>query len=258
MQIIEHTGIGGERPLFASSSICLRDVTVHDGESALKCSTDVHAENCRINGMYAFWECNGVKCSDTVFAPEARACSWYGSNHAYSRCTIDAPKMFRELDGITLEDSIVTDGAETFWRCRNGHLSDVKLMQSEYCFLNAERFVIRRMSMQGKYAFQYARNIEIHDSVLDTKDAFWESDGCLVCDTEIKGEYLGWYSRNLHLVRCHISGTQPLCYCKDLVLEDCTFADDCDRCFEKSHISGSIIGSVPSITEPVFGNIEYK
>ena len=100
--------------------------------------------------------------------------------------------------------------------------------------------------------------IEIHDSVLDTKDAFWESDGCSVYDSEIKGEYLGWYSRNLHLVRCHISGTQPLCYCKGLVLEDCTFAQDCDRCFEKSHVNGSVIGNVPSVMEPVFGNIEYK
>lgn len=37
----------------------------------------------------------------------------------------------------------------------------------------------------------------------------------------VKGEYLAWYSENLRLVRCKIIGTQPLCYAKGLVLEDC-------------------------------------
>lgn len=258
MQLLEHISIGGERPLFGSQSILLRDVTIREGESAFKCSSDVRAEHCNIYGMYAFWECSDVYCSDTVFEDTSRACSWYGRNHSYVRCRIDSPKMFRELEGVELEDSQISNAAETFWRCRDGKLSDVKLSGAEYCFMNASDFVIKRLDMQGKYSFQYARGIEIHDSVLDTKDAFWESDGCRVYDSELKGEYLGWYSRGLHLIRCHISGTQPLCYCKDLVLEDCTFDENCDRCFEKSSVNGTVIGRVPSITEPVYGKIEYR
>ena len=30
-------------------------------------------------------------------------------------------------------------------------------------------------------------------------------------------EYLGWHSKNLRLVNCRISGTQPLCYAHDPV-----------------------------------------
>ena len=37
----------------------------------------------------------------------------------------------------------------------------------------------------------------------------------------IRGEYLGWYSENLTLIRCKIIGTQPLCYCRNLTLIDC-------------------------------------
>lgn len=106
----------------------------------------------------------------------------------------------------------------------------------------------------GKYTFQYARNIEIHNAVLDTKDAFWNSENVTVYDSEIKGEYLGWYSRNLRLVRCHISGTQPLCYAENLVLEDCSFAPDADRAFEKSSVRATILGEITSIVDPLPGS----
>lgn len=258
MNILEHTEIGGERPLFGSKSVMLTDVTIRMGESALKLSADVVARNCRIEGMYVFWECKDVKCADTYFSDSARACSWYGTNHSYNRCKVDSPKMFRELKGLQVTDTVMNNAAETFWKCTDADLLQVELHGAEYCFLNAADVHINEMHEDGKYAFQYARRIEIHNSVLDTKDAFWESEDCTIYDSQIRGEYLGWYSRNLRLVRCRISGTQPLCYCKNLVLEDCVFAADADRCFENSSVSGSVIGSVASVVEPVFGHITYK
>lgn len=258
MDVLEHVEIGGERPLYGSKSLLLKDVTVRAGESALKCSGDVAADKCRIEGMYVFWECTGVRCVDSFFAESARASSWYGKGHSYKGCRIDAPKMFRELSSLQVVDTVMSNAAESFWRCKDVELSGVELNEAEYCFLNASDVRIDNMREQGKYAFQYSSRVEIHNSVLDTKDAFWESDDCTVYDSEIKGEYLGWYSRNLRLVRCRISGTQPLCYCSNLVLEDCVFAADSDRCFEHSSVSGSIKGSVTSVVEPVSGHIIYK
>lgn len=250
--------ISGERPLYGSKGLHLTNLFVGEGESALKCSTDVEVADSRIEGMYVFWECRGVHCCDSYFAPSARACAWYGKNHLYENCRIDSPKMFRELEDLTVRNCHISDGAETFWRCRGAFLEDLEMDNAQYCFLSASDIRINRLKEKGKYAFQYTRNFEIHNSVLDTKDAFWESDGCTVYDSEIKGEYLGWYSRDLHLVRCNVSGTQPLCYCKGLVLEDCTFDTSCDRCFEKSEVSGSVIGRVTSVEPPVFGEILYK
>lgn len=250
--------ISGERPLFGSKGLRFSDVTIGEGESALKCSEDVSVERSRIEGRYVFWECRGIQCVDTYFDKSARACSWYGHDHFYEGCRMDSPKIFREIDGLTVSHCHLGDAAESFWRCRNGRVADSDLEAAEYCFLSASDFRIERSRVRGKYSFQYSRNVEIHDSLLDTKDAFWESVGCTIYDSEIKGEYLGWYSRGLRLVRCRISGTQPLCYCSGLVLEDCVFDASCDRCFEKSEVSGTVIGQVISIEEPVYGEILYK
>ena len=48
--------------------------------------------------------------------------------------------------------------------------------------------------------------MQISDSTLDTKDAFWHSKNVTVRDSVIKSEYLGWYSENLTLVNCRIVG----------------------------------------------------
>ena len=72
----------------------------------------------------------------------------------------------------------------------------------------------------------------------------------------IDGEFLGWHSRGLHLVRCHIGGSQPLCYAEGLVLEDCTFADDADLAFEYSDVKATIKGHIPSIKNPRTGFIK--
>ena len=95
----------------------------------------------------------------------------------------------------------------------------------------------------------------INNSVLDTKDAFWHSKNVTVMDSVVKGEYLGWYSENLRFVRCHIVGTQPLCYCKNLILEDCTM-EATDLCFERSEVNASVRGRIESVKNPVAGQIK--
>ena len=77
-----------------------------------------------------------------------------------------------------------------------------------------------------------------------------------IYDSVLDGEYLGWHSKNLRLVRCHIAGEQPLCYIDGLVLEDCTFDAACDRAFEESrNIQAEIKGSITNIKNPVSGRI---
>lgn len=108
--------------------------------------------------------------------------------------------------------------------------------------------------MTGKYSFQYVENAVIENSVLTTKDAFWHSKNVTVKDSVLTGEYLGWYSENLHLIRCKIIGTQPLCYCKGLVLEDCE-TEDCDLSFERSEVNAAIKGEIESIKNPAPNSI---
>ena len=224
----------GERPLYESRDLRLERVRIGEGESGLKESRRIEAVDCKFVGMYVIWECEDVECRNCHFAESDRAPLWYDRNLRLYDCLIDAPKAFREIDGLTLERLKITDGAETFWNCRNGQISDLQMGNGTYAFMRANQLQISNIRLQGKYIFQYAKNIEIHNAILDTKDAFWEAENVTVYDSTINGEYLGWYSKNLRLVRCRISGTQPLCYCQNLILEACVLDESCDRAFEKS------------------------
>lgn len=111
------------------------------------------------------------------------------------------------------------------------------------------------LDSDSKYVFQYVRNAVIRNARITTKDALWETHNVTVYDSVLNGEYLGWHSRNLRLVNCHITGEQPLCYAHDLVLENCTFGPDCDRAFEYSTLQADIRGSITNIKNPMSGHI---
>ena len=108
--------------------------------------------------------------------------------------------------------------------------------------------------MKGKYSFQYVENLEINDSYLDTKDAFWHAKNVTVRNSTVKGEYLAWFSEGLTLIGCHIIGTQPLCYCKDLKLIDCT-TEGTDLSFEYSDVEATVSGHIDSVKNPKSGTI---
>ena len=65
---------------------------------------------------------------------------------------------------------------------------------------------------------------------------------------------VAWYSENVRLVRCKLIGTQPLCYCKGLILEDCTM-EGCDLSFENSEVQATVTGSIDSVKNPHRGFI---
>jgi hypothetical protein len=121
--------------------------------------------------------------------------------------------------------------------------------------MRTDNIYIDHLHLEGNYAFQYSKNVEIKDSLLISKDALWDCENVTITDSEINGEYLGWYSRNLTLIRCHITGPQPLCYCENLTLEDCTFGDDANLALEYSTVQATIKGDIHSIKNPTSGNI---
>lgn len=163
---------------------------------------------------------------------------------------VKAPKMFREMDGIRLENVRLPFAQETLWHCRNVRLRNVRVDKGDYIFMHGENIRIEDYAQRGNYSFQYCRNVVIRNAVINSKDAFWNTEDVTVYDSEINGEYLGWHSKRLRLVNCKISGTQPLCYATDLVLENCTMADDCDLAFEYSTLQAAIDGPVRSVKNP--------
>ncbi len=247
---------GGERPLFASHDLRLVNVTIHAGESALKCCTDIEADHCRFEGKYPFWHVDGFKVADCVFTPGARAALWYSRNLVMTDTIVEAPKMFREMENLSLTNVRIPDAQETLWHCRNVSLRNVEVANADYLFMHSADIDIADYRQQGNYSFQYCTNVVIRNAHIDSKDAFWNTKNVTVYDSELTGEYLGWHSENLRLVRCRISGTQPLCYCKNLVMEDCTMADDADLAFEDSDLQATVNSAIVSVKNPRHGSLK--
>lgn len=258
MEIISDKEFGGERPLFASKNLRLENCIIHTGESALKCCSDIEAVNCRFEGKYPFWHVDGFRIENCIFTPGARAALWYSSGCVMRHTQVDAPKMFREMKGVDLEDVRIPDAQETLWHCSDIKLRDVEVANADYLFMHSHNIDIDRYTQHGNYSFQYCRDVVIRNADIHSKDAFWNTENVTVEDSRLTGEYLGWHSRGLRLVRCHISGTQPLCYCHGLILEDCTFDPDADLAFEDSDLRAVITSPVTSIKNPRSGSIKVE
>ena len=255
MRLIRNKEFEGERPLYCEKDLRLENVTIHAGESALKETAAIEAVGCRFEGKYPFWCCNGFTVRDCLFTEGARAALWYSRGLLMEDCLVEAPKMFREMEDLTLRRVRIPNAAETLWSCRNVNLEDVEIQKGDYLFMHSSGIRVRGLKLQGNYSFQYCKDVEICDSVLDTKDAFWETENVTVRDSVICGEYLGWYSKGLRLVNCRIGGTQPLCYAEGLVLENCIFDADADLAFEYSSVLADIRGAVTSVKNPRTGTI---
>lgn len=64
--------------------------------------------------------------------------------------------------------------------------------------------------------------------------------------------------KNLRLVNCVISGTQPLCYVENLIMENCRMGPSADLAFEYSTLLATIDSPVTSIKNPLGGSIHLK
>lgn len=256
MERFENLTLDEERALYGldgAEIISCRFDGPADGESALKECRDIVTTDCYFNLRYPFWHVSGARVENCVTTGGCRAAMWYDRDLHIVNSQLNGIKALRECDQCSVTGSDIVS-QEFGWMCRDIAIRDTRL-QTEYPFLNCQRLEIDGLTMKGKYSFQYCSDVTIRNSNLDTKDAFWHAKNVTVCDSVIKGEYLAWYSENLRLVRCTIIGTQPLCYCKGLILEDCKMVD-CDLSFENSEVRASVIGHIDSVKNPAAGTVE--
>jgi len=255
-QVIANTFFEGERPLFGMNDIRLENLKFYPGESAVKECNNVEAYQCEFWSKYPFWHNDNTLIEDCRFTVYGRAAIWYSRNIQMKNCLVEAPKMFREVDGLYVENVKFPGAGETFWNCRDIKIRNIEAHGGDYIFMGCNGIDVDGFKLQGNYSFQDAKNTVVRNAYLDSKDAFWKTDNVTVYDSEIIGEYLGWYSKNLRFVNCKISSTQPLCYCSDLILENCTMDDDCDLCFEYSTLQATINSRIVSVKNPGEGFIK--
>ena len=258
MKIINNQFFEGERPLFAMNNIRLENVRFYPGESAVKECKHVEAFRCEFMCKYPFWHNDDSWIDNCLFTVYSRAAVWYSKNIRMTNCTVDAPKMFREVDGLSIENVKMPNAGECCWNCRNLKVKDFEVKGGDYIFMNSKNIEVDNLKLQGNYSFQDAHNVVVRNSHLDSKDAFWHTENVTVYDSFIDGEYLGWYSKNLRLINCTIGGTQALCYVDDLVMENCTMLPESDLCFEYTNLKATINSHITSIKNPGKGQIRAK
>ena len=253
--IIENKRFGEERALYGSHGVYIKNCSFdgpEDGESALKESADITAENCFCNLRYPFWHDHILKIKDCELTDKCRAALWYSDNIVIEDTKLHGIKALRECRDIVIKNCDIIS-PEFGWFNDNVVMEDTTA-ESEYFMMRSNGLRFKNVRFKGKYSFQYIKNAVFENCVFDTKDAFWHGENVTVKDSIVKGEYLAWYAVGLTLINCKIIGTQPLCYCKDLKLINCEM-EDADFAFEKSDVDASITTPVISIKNPASGTI---
>lgn len=255
MEIIENKTFDEERALYASHALCVRHCSFDgpaDGESALKESSDIVAEDCFYNLRYPFWHVHGLKISGGEMTELCRAALWYCENAEIDSLKMHGIKALRECHGFGIRRCDISS-PEFGWYCSDIQMED-SCAAGEYFMMRSERLKFRNVELKGKYSFQYLSDAEFDNCRFDTKDAFWHAHNVVVHNSVIRGEYLAWYSDSLTLENCTVIGTQPLCYCRNLKLINCEMID-CDLAFEKSDVEASITTPVVSIKNVHSGTV---
>ena len=245
-----------ERALYNSKFTKVLDCTFsgpQDGESPLKESRNIEVRNCSFDLRYSFWHVVNADVRNCKFSNVARAPFWYCRGIGVRKIECDAVKVFRESNELTILDSTF-NSEEPFWRCNHVVIKNTKLC-GFYSFFGSKDVEISDFELDGKYSFQYNLHLRIKNSTLNTKDAFWHCRDVVVRNSVIKGEYIGWYSTNMVFINCVIESHQPFCYADNIRFINCKMPN-CDLAFEKSSVSGNIIGEIESIKNPKRCNLK--
>lgn len=151
MKLIKNAEFGGERPLFESHDLRLENVIIRTGESAIKECSNIETVDCRFEGNYPFWHVHGFKIDRCYFDVGGRSALWYSDHLKMTDTIIDAPKMFREMDEIDIENVTMNDADEVFWRCNGIRIKNLKLHGGTYPFMFSNNIYVDGLESNSKY-----------------------------------------------------------------------------------------------------------
>ena len=256
MKVIKNECFFGERPLFSSRDLQIYGTVFGEGESPLKESSNIELYDSTFGWKYPLWYCKGVKAFGCKFLEMARSGIWYTDGIEMSNIDSAAPKTFRRSKNIRLSDCRFTNAAETMWDCSDISMSEVEIV-GDYFGMHSENVVATHLVVNGNYIFDGGKNIEISDSYLNSKDAFWNTENVVVRNSTIIGEYLGWNSKNVTFIDCKIESNQGMCYMDGVKLVNCELVNT-DLAFEYSTVDAEITTSVDSVKNPISGKIHAR
>ncbi|MCI7061646.1 MAG: DUF3737 family protein [Lachnospiraceae bacterium] len=256
MQVIREERLTGERALFHSKDLTIEYSIFADGESPLKESSDISLSNTSFQWKYPLWYCKDIRVEDCSFAEMARAGIWYTDNISIKDTLYEAPKGFRRVNGLTLENIDLPHAEETLWHCDNVTMKNVAA-KGDYFAMNCSNMKLDQFRLVGNYCFDGCRDVEVHHAKMLSKDAFWNCENVTVYDSYICGEYLGWNSKNVTFINCLIESLQGMCYMDNLVMKNCKLLNT-TLAFEYSTVDVETDGIIESVKNPASGVIKAE
>lgn len=256
MQVIREERLTGERALFHSKDLSIEYSIFADGESPLKESSDISLSNTSFQWKYPLWYCKDIRVEDCSFAEMARAGIWYTDNISIKDTLYEAPKGFRRVNGLTLENIDLPHAEETLWHCDNVTMKNVAA-RGDYFAMNCSNMKLDQFRLVGNYCFDGCSDIEVHHAKMLSKDAFWNCENVTVYDSYICGEYLGWNSKNVTFINCVIESLQGMCYMDNLVMKNCKLLNT-TLAFEYSTVDVETDGIIESVKNPASGVIKAE
>lgn len=256
MQVIREERLTGERALFHSKDLSIEYSIFADGESPLKESSDISLSNTSFQWKYPLWYCKDIRVEDCSFAEMARAGIWYTDNISIKDTLYEAPKGFRRVNGLTLENIDLPHAEETLWHCDNVTMKNVAA-RGDYFAMNCSNMKLDQFRLVGNYCFDGCRDVEVHHAKMLSKDAFWNCENVTVYDSYICGEYLGWNSKNVTFINCVIESLQGMCYMDNLVMKNCKLLNT-TLAFEYSTVDVETDGIIESVKNPASGVIKAE
>lgn len=244
----------GERALFDLHDAQIEGCHFLNGESPLKEGSDLSVAKSIFSWKYPLWYCKNVRVNRSKFEKMARAGIWYTNNMIVTKTRFISPKMFRKCKELTLVDVKFKNGVETLWWCEDVRMTNIE-SKGDYFLMNSRNIVCKNLKIDGNYPFDGCENVEVYDSILNSKDAFWNCRNVYLKNCTIRGEYLAWNSMDVTMDDCIIESLQGLCYVKHLVMHNCTL-NNTTLAFEYSTIDAHIDSKIDSVKNPRGGYLE--
>ncbi|MBO7673908.1 MAG: DUF3737 family protein [Atopobiaceae bacterium] len=254
MQTISNEHFTGERALFKAHDLRLNGCTFDDGESPLKESRHITAENVVFGWYYPLWYAHDVRVRNSVVLQDVRAGLWYSNDVVMEDTNYAGVKGIRKCRGVRLERVQLPNAEETLWWCDGVELKDVTVTGDYFC-QGSNNIHATGLKLNGKYSFDGCTNVVIEDSQLITKDAFWNCENVVVRNSLIVSQYLSWNARNVRFENCVIKSEQGMCYVDGLTLRDCQLMDT-DLAFEYcTNVDAELTAPIVSVKNPLSGRI---
>lgn len=130
---------------------------------------------------------NGYRCDEDIIQNLKDA----GCDGTTIACFMDKLKSGKQKEGaqllqkhrcchdVILKNVSFANAAETLWHC-DGVTMEQVIAKGDYFAMNSENMVIHDLTLYGNYSFDGVKNVEIHNSRLLSKDAFWNSENVLL------------------------------------------------------------------------------